>query len=450
MIAKVEIALAKLLTPGEQLLAGVSGGPDSVALLDALVKCGWRPHICHLNHQLRGAESDADAEFVRQLAARYGLPSTIESRKVGGDEDSSRRARHEFFAQVSATTGIKKIALAHTADDQVETFLLRLLRGAGVPGLVGIWPERQIGPVRVIRPMLKVRRSEVLEYLSAQGLKFREDASNADRRFLRNRVRHELLPLLERGYNPAIRDTLLRTAEILRDEDFYLLQHVAQRFYMTVCQNDAVNVKALANCPVAIQRRVLRFWLGGDSEAGPSFGFEQIESARLLALGDSPSAEINLPDGFVVYREYDELKKAKRTELETVNGRWLVNVEGETRIRELGVRIIAEPSGQWQSGVKPPQSKEEAFDADALGEKPFIRTWQEGDRFQPLGMSEAKKLQDFFVDEKVPRRNRGRVPLLCAADGRIAWVVGQRMAEPFKVTERTQRILRINVEPVQD
>src|SRR5208282_3225973 len=223
------------------------------------------------------------------------------------DEDGARRARHEFFAKVAAQTGIQKLALAHTADDQVETFLLRLLRGAGVPGLVGIWPERQFGTLRVIRPLLTVRRTEILEYLAAEKLSYREDASNADTRFTRNRIRHELLPLLEREFNPGIRDVLLNTAEILRDEDFYLLHHVAQRFFMAVCQNDAVNVKALANCPVAIQRRVLRFWLGGDSENGPSFRFDQIEAVRHTALGDSPSAEIDLPDDLVVYREYEWL-----------------------------------------------------------------------------------------------------------------------------------------------
>jgi tRNA(Ile)-lysidine synthase len=458
MLTKVQSALARLLTAGEQLLVGVSGGPDSVALLDVLVKSGRHPHICHLNHQLRGADSDTDAEFVRQLATRYGLPSTIESRKVGGDEDSARRARHEFFARVSEATGIKKIALAHTADDQVETFLLRLLRGAGVPGLVGMWPERQIGPIRIIRPLLGVRRAEVLEYLSAQGLKFREDASNADTRFLRNRIRHELLPLLERKFNPAIRDVLLNTAEILRDEDFYLLHHIAQRFYMAVCQNDAVNVKALANCPVAVQRRVLRFWLGGDSEAGPSFSFEQIESVRHLALGDSPSAEVELPDGMVAYREYDELRKARRQELKAVTGKWPLNLEGETPVPELGVSFecchpeCTEGSPSDREILRFAQNDNrgtECFDLDSLGPSPFIRTWQEGDRFQPLGMSETKKLHDFFVDEKVPRRSRERVPLLCARDGRIAWVVGHRIAEPFKVTDRTRRILRMTVVTVR-
>ena len=436
MLLKVQAALAKMLEPGETLLVGVSGGPDSVALLDALVKSGWRPHVCHLNHQLRGPASDADAEFVRDLATRYGLTNTIEWRKVAGDEDGARRARHEFFANVAAQTGIQKLALAHTADDQAETFLLRLLRGAGVPGLVGIWPERQFGPLRVIRPLLKVRRAEILEYLAAEKLSYREDASNADTRFTRNRIRHKLLPLLERDFNPAIREVLLHTAEILRDEDFYLLHHVAQRFYMTVCQNDAVNVKALVNCPVAIQRRVLRFWLGGDAESGPRFTFDQIEAVRHAALGDSPSAEVDLPYELVVYREYEWLQKASRRELEPVRGHWPLSLSDETTINELGVKFVIGEAG-------------EQFDADALGDGLFVRTWENGDRFQPLGMREAKKLQDFFVDEKVPRRRRGRVPLVCAADGRIAWVVGHRMADPFKVTGRTRRVVRVRAESIQ-
>jgi tRNA(Ile)-lysidine synthase len=442
MLSKVQAALVKTFAPGEALLVGVSGGPDSVALLSALVELGWRPHVCHLNHQLRGADSDADAEFVRQLATQYSLPSTIEACTVAPDEDSARRARQEFFGRVAERTGLKKLVLAHTADDQVETFLLRLLRGAGVPGLVGIWPERQLGTLRVIRPLLKVRRLEIMEYLAAKQLSYREDKSNADTRFTRNRIRHELLPLLEREYNPAIRDVLLNTAEILRDEDFYLLRHVAQRFYMAACQNDAVNVKTLATYPTAIQRRVLRFWLGGDSENGLSFTFDQIEAVRHAALGDAPSAAIDLPDDLVVYREYEWLQKARRKDLEPVKGNWPLSLLGDTVIRELGVRFVLE------GGDESPHPKE-CFDADALGEGLFVRTWENGDRFQPLGMSETKKLQDFFVDEKVPRLKRGRVPLVCAADGRIAWVVGHRIAEPFKVRDDTRRILCLRAESIQ-
>jgi len=229
---------------------------------------------------------------------------------------------------------------------------------------------------------------------------------------------------------------LLNTAEILRDEDFYLLHHVAQRFYMAVCQRDAVNVKALANCPIAIQRRVLRFWLGSDSENGPRFTFDQIEAVRHAALGESPSGEVDLPNDLVVYREYEWLQKAQRKELEPVSGRWPLSLSGKTLVRELGVTFVVGGGG-------------ERFDAEALGDNLFVRTWENGDRFQPLGMSEAKKLQDFFVDGKVPRRQRGRVPLLCAADGRIAWVVGHRIADPFKVTERTRRTVQMKAESIQ-
>ena len=347
--------------PAEPLLVGVSGGADSVALLDALVQSGYKPHVAHLNHQWRGAESDADAEFVRELAGKYGLPVTIESRPVEHDEDAARQARFKFFESIR----IPVVGLAHTADDQVETFLMRLIRGAGTTGLAGMLPDRQIGSLRVIRPLLGVRRAEVIEYLKSRQLKWREDASNADRQFLRNRIRHELLPLLERDYNPGIRDVLLRTTEVLRAE--------------------------FEADPVAAERRAIR-----------QLSFEQVEALRKLAT----------KEGWKTVEQ------------------WPLNLTGETAV--LDVRLVVGENG-------------ERFDASALGDAPFLRTWREGDRFQPLGMTGEKKLQDFFVDEKVPRRERGRVPLLCAADGRIAWVVGYRIAEPFKVTPKTKRVLQIAV-----
>ncbi len=350
-----------------RLLVGVSGGPDSVALLHGLVQLGYRPHVCHLNHRWRGKESDADAKFVRELARRFGVPVTVGARKVPHTEAAARQARQEFFERVAQKTGLRTLVLAHTADDQVETFLLRLMRGAGPTGLGAMWPERRIGKLRVVRPMLEVTRAEVLKYLSAQGLKWREDASNTDRRFLRNRIRHELLPLLERDYNPGIRKVLLRTAEIFRAE--------------------------AANEPVAAERRAIRHQLGALS-----------------------------------FRKVEEMRKLLR---------------GKPR-RALECAGLTAPFRKRQGGVKPPHSTE-SFDADALGPRPFVRTWQPGDRFQPLGMKGEKKLQDFFVDEKVPRQERAAVPLLCATDGRIAWVVGYRIAEPFKVTPQTKRVVRLRV-----
>ncbi len=354
--------LANLPPRGAPLLIGVSGGPDSVALLHALVELGHRPHVCHLNHGWRGAAGEADAEFVRALADRLGLPVAIETRVVAAAEEAARQARLDFFQSVAHRTGITTLALAHTADDQVETLLLRLIRGAGVTGLAGMAGVRSFGTLTIVRPLLAVWRAEVLEYLRARRLEYREDASNANREFLRNRIRHELLPLLEREYNPAIREVLWRTAEVLR-------------------------AQAEAD-PVAAQRQVIR-----------QMGFHEIERLRQVAA-----------------------KQFWRTDR-----LWPVALRGETTVPELGIRLVAGEEG-------------ERFDADRLGEGLFLRTWRAGDRFQPLGMTGEKKLQDFFVDEKVPRHERHRVPLLCTATGQIAWVVGYRIAEPFKVTATTQRV----------
>jgi tRNA(Ile)-lysidine synthase len=227
----------------------------------------------------------------------------------------------------------------------------------------------------------------VLAYLKARRLTWREDASNRDVRYLRNRVRHVLLPLLEKQFNPGIRKVLLRTAEILRAE--------------------------AANEPVAAERRAIRRQLGATS-------FRQVEEARK-----------RLP------------------------AKWPVQVRGKTVIPELGVSLAFRPARS--EGPRQPRASGvlrcaqndkrnlECFDADALGPRPFVRTWRVGDRFQPLGMTGQKKLQDFFVDAKVPREERCRVALLCATDGRVAWVVGYRLAEPFKVTAKTRRVVRIRV-----
>ena len=445
-LKKIESALANLLRPDEPLVVGVSGGPDSVALLDALVHLGYRPHIAHLNHQLRGAASAADAEFVRQLAGQHGLPVTIAAESVTPDEDACRQARFAFFERVAAATGIHTLVLAHTADDQVETFLLRLLRGSGPTGLTGILSDRKIGSLRVVRPLLTVRREEVLKYLCAQGSKYREDASNADVRFARNRVRHVLLPLLEREFNPQVREALVRTAEILRDEDACLAELVSKNQ-----PAETLRVTELRQLPVALQRRAIRGWLGDVS-------FEEVEAVRQLAAAESPSGAV----GELVHREYDLLRKTPGQGTEPAVGRWLVNIDGETTVEQFCLTIICRSercettAGSLSSDGKslafqrktlrhaPGDNKKyESFDAEALGAAPFLRTWQEGDRFQPLGMTGEKKLQDFFVDEKVPRRQRSQVPVLCASDGRIAWVIGYRIAEPFKVTQSTQRILRI-------
>ena len=459
MLSTVQSAFDELLAPGEPVLAGISGGPDSVALLQLLVRLGWRPHVCHLDHGWRGADSEADAAFVRDLAGQWELPATIERGTLPDQtEDAARTARFAFFESVAIRTGISKIVLGHTADDQVETFLLRLIRGAGVPGLVGIWPDRKIGGLRVVRPLLGVSRDEVIAYLRANQLSWREDSSNQDSRFLRNRVRHELIPLLEQNYNPGIRDVLRRSADILRDEDYYLLHHVAKQYYLRACRDDTVTVSVLCAQPAAIQRRLIRFWLGGENEqAGLRYSYDHIEAVRRLAGGDNPGASVTLPGELVVYREYDRLCK-QVTEPDdsgstagAVASEWPLAPDAVTEIPDLGLAFQLTPATAAAANSAPAGNPaRETFDADVLGDRLIVRTWRPGDRFQPLGMAGAKKLQDFFVDAKIPRRQRRRTPLLCSANGAIAWVVGHRISDPVKVTARTARRVTITAAPLPD
>jgi tRNA(Ile)-lysidine synthase len=400
MFAKIQRAIAQrgLFTPRDKILVAVSGGPDSVSLLDALAELHPnRLRIVHLNHRLRGKASDADEKFVRQLAKTYKIPVTVGRRDVKtlakrrkmSIEEAARQARHEFFHRVARQTGVKIVALAHTADDQAETFLLRLLRGAGLRGLSAMDWKKKFGAVTIVRPMLGVWRGEVERYIRERGLEFRIDRSNLSKQFARNRVRHELLPLLESKFNPRIREVLWRTAEIVREDDKCLTEiargHIARKMPM----------RRFLKLPKALQRRVLREWLG--------------------------TAE---------FRGVEELLRKMRAP------------------RPKRVRALQKMPTRFEMELVAHRGRStkfcEFFDADALGAQISVRFWRAGDRFAPLGMRDGtKKLQDFFTDLKIPREVRAKIPLVCAENGEIAWVVGYRIGEKFKITPQTKRIARI-------
>ncbi len=456
MLSKVKAGLANALTPGEPCLIGVSGGADSVALLHALTELGHQPHVCHLNHSLRGKSSDGDTNFVRDLARHYRLPCEIKSEDVAAYakkgrlslEDAARQVRYSFFSSVSKQTGIQKLLLAHTSDDQAETVLFRLLRGAGPTGLTGISPQRQLGALHVIRPLIQVSRNEILDYLEEHNLSYREDSSNADTRFTRNRIRLELLPLLEREFNPSVRTVLLQTATILGDEDRYLEEIVRHEFYPKVILDNSIQIPEFLKSPVPIQRRLLRRWLSRHPEMALNLSFQHIEAVRVLANRSSVHAELHLPFGLIVYREYELLKKKVDQFKEPPHdSQWPIQVDGETIIQELDLRLHSKmltsiPRFQNNRHI-------ECFDLDKLGTKLFVRTRQRADRIQLLGMTQEKKLHDLFIDEKIPVRTRSSVPILCKADGSIIWVIGLRIADQFKVTKSTKNVLQIQAESVR-
>ncbi|MCX6906431.1 MAG: tRNA lysidine(34) synthetase TilS [Verrucomicrobia bacterium] len=470
MLAKVRqtILERRLLARGERLLVGVSGGPDSVALLDALAalapEFGWKPHVAHFNHLLRGADANADEAFVRELAAGHGLPFTAgrgDVRAFAAEqklsiEDAARRLRHGFFQETAYALALAKLALGHTADDQVETLLQRLLRGTGTRGLAAIHASNRLGALTVVRPLLDVWKTELLDYLRQRGLKFRQDASNWDPQFQRNKIRHELIPALERDYNPALKTLLHQTAAMLAAEDEWLDTEAAR----ALGSQKQLVVTRLLREHVAIQRRAVYRWLL-ENNVGAAVDFVTVETLRRMAASGRP-ARLTLTGGARVAHKGEALVLERMRS----SDQWSVisNQSAETRLavpgttEALAFGIVVEVKTvtgkklpkldalrNHKSAIINHKSPQEWLDADVVGGALTLRCWRPGDRFQPIGMKAAKKLQDIFVDAKMPVAQRRRTPLLVAASGEICWLVGHRIGEKFKITATTRRALRIRI-----
>lgn len=435
----------QLVARGETLLVAVSGGMDSMVLLDVLRRVapehGWRLAVAHFNHRLRGAESDADAALVREAVAKWGLPlfeegwRHREDLRVGrhGLEMAARLARHEFLARAAAAAGGRTVALAHHADDQVELFFLRLFRGAGGEGLGGMqWsnPSPVDGSVRLVRPLLGQTRATLRAYAAQHGIAFREDASNADRAHERNRIRHELLPRLARDFEPAITATVGRAMVIVGAEaDF--VRCAAEKWLA------ARRRAAFATLHPAVQRQVLRLQL---RPLGVEAEFDLIERLR----GDAGIRVTVRPD-LVVWRDDAGFVAGGRATAPAFSlmeaASELVGDQGELRFSRLLI--------QWQSrsedGAELPAARLpncECFDATKVGRRIVLRHWRAGDRFQPIGMAEPVKLQDLFAAARVPRAQRHERVVAVAENGALFWVEGLRMSEEFKLDKKTVRRLK--------
>jgi tRNA(Ile)-lysidine synthase len=451
------ISELRLLSPGDTVILALSGGADSCALLDilaGLTKLSPRLVVAHLNHQLRGAESDGDELFCRRLAERYGLPFRSRSLDVAAYarreglnlEDAGRRARMEFLDEVATRFRATAIALAHHADDQAETVLMRLLRGAGMTGLRGMSFR---GPGGRIRPLLNVSRDEIEAYLRERGLEHREDASNRDTTFLRNRIRHELLPLLEQ-YNPAIRERLVGTAAILADEDD-LLEKMAADLAATTCRfaPDSVSCSLgrLTGEPPPLRRRLLRRLLAHLAGNGEQVSRRHIQALEGLVDSPRPNASINLPGRIRAVREYGTLRLERgitqeRTEQE---GR---EIPGPGRyVLPDGSRLALVPASAPPDPASLPPTTA-LFD---LGKAPFpwrVRTFIPGDRILPRGMEGSKKVKELFMERRIPRSQRERIPFLFCGDT-LLWVCGLRSSRLAELDDGSREIIMAVYSPEQ-
>jgi len=448
------ILARKLFRPRDRILVAVSGGLDSTVLLNVLHSMApahsWKLSVVHLNHQLRGRSSDADERFVRELGRRLKLrviSGKADVRRLAKKEKLSvemaaRKARHDFLAKAAVRLKTNKIALAHHADDQLELFFLRLLRGAGAEGLSGMkWrnPSPRNPRIELLRPLLDQPKAALRAHAAQAGIVFREDATNARLDFQRNRIRNELLPLLRAKYQPALDRTIARLCDVVRAEAEFVTEAAQQWLGDGKLFGLA---RRFAELPLAVQRRSVQLQL---IEQGVAPDFDLIaelcsHAGRPIALRLGTNGQ---KTGILAFRDPAGLVRlqpvvgaAFKKDLTRVD----LGKKGTARMGDVEISWRIVP---WKGRGKPQTMRGRGcFDAAKVGSKITLRHWRPGDRFQPIGMSSAVKLQDLFTNQKVPRQRRRQLVLGVNRAGEVFWVEGMRISEKFKVTDWTNSCLQ--------
>jgi tRNA(Ile)-lysidine synthase len=454
----------RLFHPGHHILVAVSGGADSIALLSLLHRLAdpWhlRLTVAHCNYGLRGAESDGDELFVSAFCQERELPLVIQRPMLAKRRQSSslqaaaRKARYDFMMQSAQEVGADRIAVGHTANDQAETILMWMLRGAGMAGLAGM---PYVRGEKIVRPLLASTREDVLAYLELEGITYRLDSSNEKPIYHRNRIRRELLPLITQLAPAAIR-VLQRQADLLREDEQYL-EAVVRNLIRELVSYDSgsvqrLNRRAAMELPVALQRRLVRAVLRTFDGEGNASTVRVVESVRLALLKGRSGTRLSLKKVLVRVDQRSvrfspvteicesgpgsEQKKNECLNLSVPSTVYWAGTNQQIDVQHMTLR----DAEQGRSALS---AERVLFDADRFSEPLQVRPWQPGDRFFPQGMKgKSKKLQDFFTDRKIARHRRENIPLLVAPEG-ILWVVGMRQDERFIVTENTTSCLVVSV-----
>ncbi len=431
--------------PGTRLLIGVSGGVDSMVLLDLLrsleEEMGFSLVAAHLDHGLRGAESDRDARFVKEMGAKWKVPVEMERVDVGAIarerkipvQVAAREARYAFYGRVAKKWGAAWVVLGHHAGDLAETVMMRWLRGSSVEGLRGI--PLQTGDI--IRPLLFFTREAILAYARKRGIPFVEDSTNRKTVYFRNRVRLELIPLLERKYQPALLDHLVRYAAYFGEISDFLTTEGAKQFREVRDETGAICLDRFRDLHVALQRQILeRFFLEGGWIDFP-LSFEKLEHILTLTRERAGSQRFPLGKGRWVVREYDRLFVTDVPAYPPIRP-VSCPVPGSVDIREIGNRLTVEVVDSLPESLQNPR-QEAHVDGDQIGKTFWVRSFRPGDRVVTTGEIKVKKL---FIDRKIPARLRPTVPIV-GSERSIVWVGGVRVDRRFIVTKETKRVLRL-------
>jgi len=464
MIAEVRKTIKKhnMIKTGERIVVAVSGGPDSVALLKVLEVLSHEYRLtliaAHLNHGLR-EEADREEQFVRKLCNEMEI--TCESKKVNINElrknsgkcieDISRDIRYEFLGEVAKRQDAQKIALGHHLNDQSETVFMNFIRGSGPDGLKGMAPVRDS---IYIRPLLGVNRKKILSFLEARKIPFMTDMSNMENIYLRNRIRHLLIPQIKAQYNPHLEISLANMAEIMRLENDYLEKDtdaaISKLVFGSAEDEIKINIPELMQYHKAIQCRIVKEILQKLSPDRKGIEYDHIKAVVELAYSNHPSGHLNLPFGIMARREYDSLivaqesKSLNHTVCEQYDYlHYIVTIPGIVNIAELGrtIKFDFVDSLVWSDTNMPNIAY---MDYDTIVGPLIIRTIKPGDRIKPLGMKGTKKIKTYFIDEKIPMSKRKMIPLLLDQDS-VLWIAGMRMSERVKITKKTIKILRVEI-----
>ncbi len=448
-----------MLPQGAKVVVAVSGGADSMALLFALFQLRSMYNmtliVAHVNHQLRGEEAEQDALFVEQQAAQLGLPfhqtcvdvKALQQSSGISVQQAARQLRYRFLYALHQALNATRIALGHTADDQAETLLMRLVRGSGPTGFAGIPTVR----LPFIRPLITVSRPVIYSYLQSEHCPWVEDSSNAHMIYLRNRVRLDLLPKLQQ-YNPQIVRRLNELADMLRADSQVLEQQVDEWALQTLAWQAQSRVEICCRlfglAPMAIQRRLLRRVIEALAASPEAVGFRHIESLRQFIVSEKHGRRCSLPGEIGAERRAETILLWNASKTPALSYVLVLPVPGKVDIIPLNIRLIADIiSKPCNLGRIGPQWA--LLDLDRTICPLHVRFRQPGDRFYPLGSPGSKKLQDFFVDTKIPCGERPYVPLV-VSNHEIVWIVGHRIAEPFKLRPETNRVLRLQCCTLQE
>lgn len=462
LLKKVCETLSKyhMLCSGDRVITALSGGPDSVFLIHALNKLKKNLNISlfafHLNHGLRGEEADRDMEFCKNLCERLKIPIQTAKRDAASFarekglsvEEAGHHLRYSIYRDMLTFFKADKIATGHTFDDQAETVLMRLLSGAGKKGLAGIAPVREDC---IIRPLIEVRKREILDFLERSGIEYKTDLTNLDESMMRNRIRKILIPLLKEKFNPQIEENLCRIATIFQEELTYLDEtsdSLLNRFAKINGNRGVLNIEETLSLSPFIAKYLIRRFISDFSGSLRDISWEHTNNLYELLENRSGSSVI-LPGGLKAEREYRFLvvSRLNKEDESDVLPEIRLNIPGVTQSREWGVSIKGEIFEYVPQNIGDnPYSI--YLDYDECRDREFIlRARKEGDRFTPLGMKGSKKVKDFFIDQKVPRRLRENIPIVvCGND--ILWVAFYRQSHICRINEKTKRVLNLQIEKI--